>query len=1042
ANPEKAKRTVNAARQPKDLKPGIRVSNEVFNKIIHAQHLFQLDNNIIKEVRLIQANPEKFLQQVEKQISAFKKAVVKNKNPTNELGLGYYYFLKALAMMRAKMSDDDKTIELSFSPQVMFNAKKIKETILHSENFYFPYARMLLLFFEYATKGELLVTLSACASAFSGVSQSIEILLESESHSAVLTGVLLKWLLLIPKPFELKLAFEADTYLKNPQSKIPGRVTPSIRLLREFLEQLPAKGSDGAVDLILARIDETFINPLYLPYEQHEHAEAIAAVLAAVETASVKAQKAKQVIAEIRVQTQEHAKAVDELNTASIALAKAKTVAEKFEKVEARESLEAIKEEEVKVKGGNTAETQAEVKLRLVLSLATGRMDLLKFYSLDLSPIIMRFSLQDFIAPSSLNAIFLKEKKEQLTKDIDPENRALADIIKLAFHLLDVSPEEKPVFPHLKALPLNDQASLTVHHFGHDLQFLTKLISLFPELATKDESQWYNVFFLIHEYTIRRIGENPEKAKTLQSHSEDWQKKRNWFEKHIWHMPVETDDSHLIPKDIDSAFFDSASLKKFKDGDEGIFILAIQQARKVGYQKLMQQLKQYENKLDDESLQMTGWINCLAGLTLLEAEISSDSRRIVLTDRKSFLESAYEHFMKARITGFHYGGYLESLVFMRLANHYQYYQDETSAPQQKDSIYKPVIQYVSTKKPEEKLFIEAGKIITEILPGLIASSMCGVRFAAEAAIRIFTNERFNLLHIPQAGWPTILTKYFLLANTNYHIQFVFSNDGSEAEKELFPKINNPDSIERILLKPLEEIRKLSIKERPEQYGIFLDSEIKSSGRPENIKKYLSLVKAFIIGKPEVLDISSEVRASDIDQLSENITSYELSRSDFITSFEALQETPQTQTGFDEFIYNLPQLESHPNYGAISNALLKKHRTKSALIHYYLWAYETLDESCDNERNLFWDTVMAEKIEKNEQMKTAFFTLLATADLTVMYDDNREAMSTAFKQYDRDLSVWLAFFHSISANSARLLGEKHNADFHMKHLLKQKKILSR
>ncbi|WP_257288785.1 MULTISPECIES: hypothetical protein, partial [unclassified Endozoicomonas] len=307
-------------------------------------------------------------------------------------------------------------------------------------------------------------------------------------------------------------------------------------------------------------------------------------------------------------------------------------------------------------------------------------------------------------------------------------------------------------------------------------------------------------------------------------------------------------------------------------------------------------------------------------------------------------------------------------------------------------------------------------------------------------IRIFTDERFNLLHIPQAGWPAMITKYLLIIPANYNIQFVFSKDDSEAEQALFPRVSDPDSIERILLKPLEEARKIIIKERPKQYVFFLDSEIKNSGRPENIKKYLRLVKAFIIGKPEVLDISSEVRASDIDQLLENAGSYELSRNEYTTSFQALQKTPQPETGFDAFVYNLPRLESQPNYEAISSALLKKHRTKSTWVHYYLWAYETLNDRRDNERELFRDTIMTQKIEKNEHMKKTFFALLGTADLTVMYDNNREAMSTAFKRYNVNLSKWLAFFHSISGTSALILGETKKSNFHFRHYEKQNNIL--
>ncbi|WOG25704.1 hypothetical protein [Endozoicomonas sp. 8E] len=1065
---EKTKKTTNSAKQSKGLKPGIRISKELFDEHVHIQYLLQLDNNIIQEVRFIQENPEKFLQQVEKQISAFRRSLLKNKNPTNELGIGYYYFLKALALMRAKVSDDNRTIELSFSPEVKLNAKNIKETIIHSQQFYFPYARMLMLFFDYAMEGEPDAKLQACVSAFSGLSQSIEILLEMESDSAALAGMLLKWLLLIPKPFELRLTLDADIYLKNPPSKIPGRITPSIRILREFLDQLPLKSTDDAVDLAVNRISEMFLNIQHLPKEQHEQVLAVAAWLTATEAAQM-----ESVAMKAHKEAQKRADAV-KMNEAAVAFVVAKAAAKEASnaiaememrmeievgggataaeaEAEAAEAqselstaavlrLEEASEKAVEAAKAMEEEAKAEAILRLVLHFATDRIDLLQFNSLDISSVIMRLTVPGIIYATSSGSAFLTKKQLQLAEDINPEKRAIADIIKLAFHLLSSSEEVKPVFPHLEALPLSTQVNLTANHFGHDLQLLTKLISLFPELAAEDKSQWYNIYLLIHEYTIKQFGGNAEQIKQLQNDSEDWKKIRKWLENHIWYKPLQTGGSHLTPKNIDFAVFDTALMKEFKKGDERAFIFAIEQSRRVGYPKLSQRINQYKDKNDPESVDILSWLHCLAGLTLLEAEISSDHQRVILNDRKRVLSSAYDHFFKARKIGFQYAGYLESLVLMRLINHYQYYQDETSEASQTDSIIKPVIEYASTKKPEEKIFIEAGKIVTEILPGLLSSSIFGVRFAAETAIRIFTDKRFNLLHIPQAGWPAMLIKHLLVTPVNHSLQFLFNNDDSETEKALFPIISDPDSIEGILLKPLEETRQVTINERLKDYSIFLDNEIENSSRPENIKKYLSLVKAFVLDKPEVLDTASETTASDSNQLSENIASYELSRYDYTKLFEVLQETPHPETGFDEFVYNLPQLESHPNYEAISNALLKKHRTKSALVHYYLWAYETLNDNCDNERDLFWDGIMTQKIEKNEPMKRAFFALLATADLTVMYEDKREAMITAFKQYNIDLASWLAFLHSIKATSALFLGEKQKSDFHFKRFSIQKEIL--
>ncbi|WOG25709.1 hypothetical protein [Endozoicomonas sp. 8E] len=1037
---KKAKRTVKAARQPTDLKPGIRPSTGPHDEQVFKQYLLQLDNNIIQELRLIQTNPEKFLQQVETHITAFRKALLRNgNNLTDNLGIGYYYFLKALAMMGAKMSDDEKTIELSFTPEVKLNANKIKETIRLSDKHFFPYAPLLLLFFEHGMGENSNTIAKAHYSALSGVSQSIEILLESLSIPQVLAGLLLKWLILIPRPFELKLAFDANTYLKNPQSNILGRVTPSIRILREFMDQLTVKGSDGAVDVVLSRMGQKHTITQHLPNKQNEKAEVksgtaelgnagvAGAALAATKEALKALAEAKEALTATKV-------ALELTNTEARILALNTELAKaKAEVIAAEKALAAAKSEAVE---------QAEAELRLTLYIATGLTELLDFHSLDFSTLIINYSILGHVSSPEVIG-FLRQVQSVLTKDIDPERRALADIIELAFYLIlfNPSPEVEPDLHHLKALSFSSQANITILHFGHDLRLLTKIIHLLPEMAVHDTiSYYYNTFFLIHEYILMLIGGNAEKAKKLQIDSVGWRTLHNWFRHYTWYKPANTVASRIESKIMEQIVFNHDSLEMFIAGNESIFILAIEQARKVGYQELKQQLNEYDDKLDAQSIQMTGWLHCLAGLTLLEAQVSSGLQRVVLNGRKSVLPSALYHFERANRFGFVYGGYLESLVHMRLDKHLQYYQDETSEASRTDSTNNPVIQYPSTRKPGETIFIEAGKIVNDILPSLITSSRLGVRFAAEAAIRVFTDNRFNLLQTPQAGWPALIAKHFLINPVIHNLQFVFSNYGPEVEEALFPRISDPDSIERILLEPLEKTRHFPIKKRPKQYGIALDNEIKSSSRPENSKKYLSLVKAFVLGKSEVPDISSQTTTSDVDQLSENIASYELSRFDYTTSFGLLHETPQPETGLDEFVFNLPQLKSHPKYEAISNALLKKHRTKSALVHYYLWAYETLDNSYDNERQLFWEEIMTKKIEENKPMKTAFLTLLATADLTVMYDDNREAMNTAFKQYNTDFAPWLVIFHKFSATSAFALGETQKADFHQKHFENQQKIL--
>ncbi|WOG25710.1 hypothetical protein [Endozoicomonas sp. 8E] len=1061
---EKAKRTVKAARQPTDLKPGIRPSTGPHNEQVFNQYLLQLDNNIIQELRLIQTNPEKFLQQAEKQITAFRKAVIRNgNNLTNRLGIGYYYFLKALAMMDAKMSNDNKTIELFFGPKVKLNAKRINETILLSGDHGFPYAPILLLFFEYAMEVECEATSRAIYSAFSGVSQSIEILLESDSDLMVMIGVLLKWLILIPKPFGLKLAFDAETYMKNPQSNIPGKVTPSIRILREFMEQLPIKGSDGSVDIVLSRMDQQYTITQHLRNGQNERSlvkagtaaavvatlkeaaavreasairEAENAAAVAIELADTKATAAAIAIAEAKAEKKPEgrapgesvATAIAETRAAVRAAAKAKIVAES--NAEAKAKVAAESKEVTKAAAAAEARLQAEADkeavLRLTLYFASGRSELLDFDYLDLSMLTIYYSVFG-LASNPKIYVSLKEAQRKLTKDIDPNTRAMSDIIKLAFYLVSESPEVEPDLPHLKALPFEIQARLTALHFGHDLGLLTKIIHLLPGMVAHDTiSYWYNTFFLIHEYILALIGGNAEKAKKLQIDYYDWETFHKRFQHFIWHKPVNTVASRIESKIIEHIVFNHDHLKMFRAGNESIFIMAIQQARKVGYEKLKQQLEQYE--MDSQSSEISGWLHCLAGLTLLEAQISSDFQQVILTGHKRVMLRAHTHFRKARHLNFPYAGYLQSLVAMRLDN-YQYYQDETSEAWQTEQDNKPVIQYASARKPGEKIFIEAGKIVTDILPGLLASSLYGVRFAVEAAIRVFTDKRFNLLHIPQAGWPTLIAKHFLITPIHHNIQFVFSNDVPEVEEALFQSKSDPESIERILLEPMEKARLFPINQRIKQYSFWLNSEIKSGDRPKNIKNYLSLVKIFLSDKSEALDTSSEATASDIDRLPETIARYELSRYDYTNLFKALRETPQPDTGFDDYVYNLPQLKSHPNYEAISNALLKKHRTKSALIHYYFWAYETLNDSCDNERDLFWDGIMRQKIEKDEKMKSVFVALLATADLTLMYDDNRMAVRTAFKQYNLKISFWMTLFHFFSHASDLFLqgSEQENGD---------------
>ncbi len=1086
---EKAKRTVNAARQSKKMKPVIRPSTGPHNEQVHTGYLLQLDNNIIQEVRFMQKSPKLFLQQVEEHITAFSVAQVQNGNDsTNKLGIGYYHFLKALALIGAKMSDDNKTIELSFGPGVKLNAKKIKESILISKEYYFPYAPMLSLFFEHGMEEKLKTPKQALYSAFSGVSQSIEILLELQTYAPVLSGLLLKWLILIPKTFELKLAFDAETYLKNPQVNIPGRVTPSIRLLREFLEQLPVKGSDGAVDVVLNRMGQQFTNTRHLQNVQHEQAKATESVSAeaattsaadaiaelAIEVAIAEANshlcssscscsnsnstenaivlaeaiaeskanvKAKAIaLAEatekVTAETNSNATALDKTTAVVAALDKAAetgkaaaiTVLERLKEAKAKAIKETIDEtvnETVKVAVKETAESRAAT-LRLVLYFATGRTELIDFVYLDLSTLTIVFSI---IGSESHSGLFeyLKKAHRQLSKDTNFDDQMMADIIELAFHLVSVSSETEPTLSCLKAQPFNAQALLTAMHFGHDLQLLTKLIGFSRELVTQDTKLYiYNILLLVHQYILELIGGNAEKAKKLQVDSDGWQTLHTCFRNYVWHKPVKAVAHNMQSKVIDHVVFNSDSVKNFTDGDENTFLVAIEQARKIGYQKLKQQLNKYEGKVDSQSTAMSGWLHCLAGLTLLKAQTSSDDQRVILTGRKKVLTIAHEHFAKARHLGFPYGGYLKSLVDMRLDN-YQYYQNETSEAWQRDLTNKPVIQYASIKKPGDKIFIDAGKIVTDILPGLLSSSLYGVRFAVEAAIRIFTNERFNLLQMPQAGWPTLIAKHFLILPVNHSLQFVFNNDVTEVEEALFPRISDPDSIERILLEPMERTRQFATEKRPEQYGIWLDSEIENGDRPESIKKYLSLVKAFLLDKSDLLETPATV--SDSDQLSESTASYKLRRLDYTALLEELQETPQPETGFDEFVYNLPRLESHPNYEAISNALLKKHRTKSALIHYYLWAYEILNDSRNNERYSFWNRIMTQKIEENEPIKKAFFALLATADLTAMYDDNREAMCTAFKKYKKDLNSWLSLFHCISAEIASFLGDDLKKDHH-------------
>ena len=285
----------------------------------------------------------------------------------------------------------------------------------------------------------------------------------------------------------------------------------------------------------------------------------------------------------------------------------------------------------------------------------------------------------------------------------------------------------------------------------------------------------------------------------------------------------------------------------------------------------------------------------------------------------------------------------------------------------------------------------------ELLPAVMESALLNVRSAADILIRIFTSEWVNLLQTPQAGWPAEVVKLLLTAPETHDIHFSFSNEGTEIEEVLFSEKSHPDSFEATLLNPLDELRQEpSLEKRLEAYDALLRRQIYDSDKPNSIKKYLRLIRAFMLKNPAVLDIKN-VDSREADRLLTNMLMVGTSRIDYDEKvLTTLSLMPQLATYFDDYIYNLPFLKSEDNYPFRENALLTVHRARSKLIHYYFWAYEVMTKIPNNESNYFWEQIMP----IIETMKSSFAALLATGDLTAIHSKESIAMKKTFRLISR------------------------------------------
>ena len=965
-NTKVTEKTAPKARQKKDIKPLTPPTdkNQQFLNLIN-----HLDISLVQAIKSIQDTHLSYrhYEALAKIHSMLRQGPEKK---TNTFQAGYYYFMAALCLLNARMSDDDKIIKLTINPAAHSNTEKIKNLLGSAERHDFPYASLMRFLFAYRTTGGYAgIAIAGFLSAMAGVSQGVELLMQTSLGSGTLAGLALKWLVRLPDRFQLKISIdtEPDSNAGNRErtdmdmdmdtDKDKDKDTSASLLLREFLEQLPDKGPDGALDSIINRIGKGFADSPHLT--------------------------------------------------------------------------------DIPLEDANAWAQQAEGCMRVMLCVATGRKELLESECLNFLQGLNLFKY--LLSESEVNLPEAEElkKEAEILKDFVEDGRLMIDITELALYLSGAS-EAVPNLSYFNELDDHDKDCLIATIFGNKLPLMKKARELLPELHQKNEVTMQYLTVLAQLYLKQQAGGNTKKImQFLQSFvtpGDELGLFQTTVEDKMWNKhPGQAGKTGLTttaPYDHTPAVFNIDSLKGFAKGQDVYLINAIQHAGETDYQQLAALLSLYEGKFDPESLMMSGWLNCLAGLNLLKPEIQSEHSVVFTISTETLLAQAHAHFVKAREAGFPYSGYLDALILMRLNNRYQFSKKQSSKKSQ-TVVQELIIQQASTRKEGEQIFIEAGNILVDILPAVMESALLNVRSAADILIKIFTSEWFNLLQTPQAGWPARIVKWLLIAPEIHNIHFSFRNKGTEVEEALFSGKSHPDSFEAILLKPLDELRQEpSIEKRLEDYDNLLRQQIYTSEKPDSIKKYLRLIRAFMLKHPAALD-TENADSSDTDRLLRNMLAVGISRIDYDDKvLKVLSVMPQLATYFDDYIYNLPFfLKSEDDYIFRQNALLEVHRTRSTLIHYYFWAYEVLTGTPNNESDYFWEKI----VPQIEKMKSSFMVLLATGDLTAMHKKERQAMKKSFLMYLHDINPWLGYFQTVSWLTNWRLGKEKQQRVHRSKL---------
>ncbi|MCW7556239.1 hypothetical protein NX722_27140 [Endozoicomonas gorgoniicola] len=938
----------------KPLAPPTDKNQQFLNLINH------LDISLVQAIKSIQDTHLSY-KQYEGLAELYSQLQQESEGITNIFQSGYYYFMAALCLLDARMSDDDKVIKLTINPAAHSNNQKIASLLNSAEIHNFPYALLLRFLFAYRMTGNHGgIILTGFQSAMAGVSQGVELLMKPSVGSATLAGLALKWLVRLPDRFQLKISIDIEPGSNADNRELTDldidmnmdKYTSGSLLLREFFEQLPDKGPDGALDSIINRIGTGLTDSPHLTDTPPE----------------------QTVIRAIR----------------------------------------------------------AEGAMRIMLCIATGRKEVLGSEDQRLSPELKVFQyLMSEPGAVEAQAEELRKRAENVNDLTPDEHGLMTDITELVLYITGVS-ASVPTLAYYNTLDLSRKDRLIAGLFGNKPPLMKKARQLLPELQINDDVTQQYLAVLTQLYLQLQAGENTKKIrqflKTFVRHRDKLDLFHIRILNKMWNKrPDLLGKAGLrttAPYDHMPAAFNIDSLKGFAKGQDVYLINAIQHAGETGYQQLVALLSLYEGKFDPESLLMSGWLNCLAGLNLLKPEIQSEHSVVFTMSTEALLAQAHAHFVKAREAGFPYSGYLDALILMRLNNRYQF-SNKQSFKKSRTVIPELIIEQASTRKEGEQIFIQAGNILVDILPAVMESALLNVRSAADILIRIFTSESFNLLHTPQAGWPAEIVKWLLIAPETHNIHFSFRNKGAEVEEALFSGNSHTDSFEEILLKPLDELRQEpSIEKRLEDYDSLLRQQIYASEKSDSIKKYLRLIRAFMLKHPAALD-TENADSSDADRLLTNILAVDISRADYSDRvMHVLSVMPQLATYFDEYTCNLPFFLK-PKDDFRKNALLAVHRVRSTLIHYYFWAYEVLTGSPDNESDYFWEKIVPEI----ETMKGSFMALLATGDLTAMHKKERQGMKKSFQMYRHDINPWLGYFQTVSWLTNWRLGKEKQLRIH-------------